>query len=428
MKKWLIAFVASSALSSVVMADIAADFAANGSTYTTAKSAKANQVSADEAVKQLIAAGADPVSSVQSVARVYGGCDNSYAAVRAGAVSAPDRAADIVGAISGAQACGCSGATPWPRSRLERRIRSEAARTVFNLDKICGCTAMSVEAAIEGAPDRNKEIVDAALRAGERTRTVVDSIGQIGVSPGAAWGDSLTTKSPLRRQARICQGDINTRDQFDPAVEWEQGAALSDLGAHSVNCSDSEGSEDEQRTRDLIISEYISSDGNNRVLELYNGTNSDVDLASGNYQVEVFFDGADLPGQIIRLTGTVKAGSSMVIANSAAADVAREKVNDTVPGLGFSAPDAVVLKRDFATPDCGCAATALAASINVYDGADQNSFRESLMSRYSASGSAGPACSAAVADLPMDPPYLFVDGAILDPVEDPAGGESASPN
>jgi len=426
MKKALIALMSLLGASSLAMADIAADFAATGSTYSTAQNAKAAQVAAPEAVKQLIAVGADPVSSVQSVVRVYGGCENSFEAVRAGAQSAPDRAADIVGAVSGSQACGCSGATSWPRSRLERRLRADGVRTVLSLDRICGCTAMSVEAAIQGAPDRDKEIVDAALRAGERSKTVVDSIGQIGTSPGASWGETLTTKSALRRQVQVCQGDINTGDAFDPAIEWEKGASITGTGTHKVSCSDDQTQDDSNRTRDLIISEYISSDGNNRMLELFNGTSSDIDLAASNYQVEVYFDGADLPGQIVRLNGTIKAGEAMVIGNSAAADVALTKVDDTVPGLGFSAPDAVVVKRDLAAPDCGCAATAVAASINVHVG-NQSSYRDEMLGRYQAPGS-GLACAAAASTLTGEPPYVFTEGVILDPIEDPAGGEAASPN
>lgn len=427
MNRALIAFVSLLSASTLAVADIAADFAATGSTYSTAQSAKSAQVAAGETVKQLIAAGADPVSSVQSVVRVYGGCDNSYEAVRAGAESAPDRASDIVGAISGSQSCGCSGASSWPRSRIERRLRVDAARTLFNLDQVCGCTAMSVEAAIQGAPDRDKDIVDAALRAGERSKTVVDSVGQIGISPGSGWGQSLTTQSSLTRQARICQGDINTGDEFDPGIEWETGTKLTEIGAHAVSCSDGTNDKDNTRTRDLIIAEYISSDGNNRALELFNGTDADIDLSASNYQIEVFFDGADLPGQIIRLSGSIKAGESMVIGNSAAADAAPEIVDDTVPGLGFSAPDAVVLKRDLATPDCGCAATALAASINVHATSDKASYRDGLMARYQASGS-GLSCGAAASTLTGEPPYVFIQGAFIDPIDDPAGGEAASPN
>jgi len=425
MKKPLLTLISLIGVSSLAFADIAADYAATGSTFSTAQEAKTAQVGASEAVKQLIAAGADPVSSVQSVVRVYGGCDNSFEAVRAGAESAPDRAADIVGAVSGSQACGCSGASSWAQSRLERRLRVDAARTLFNLDQVCGCTAMSVEAAIQGAPDRDKDIVDAALRAGESTKTVVDSIGQVGTSPGSAWGSTLTTKSALRRQASVCQGDTNTRDLFDPSTEWETGAKIGEIGDHSASCTaDSDG--DKKNARDLIISEYISSDGNNRVLELYNGMGSDVDLSAGNYQVEVFFDGADTAGQVVRLDGVIKAGEAMVIGNSAAADVARDKVNNTVAGLGFSAPDALVLRRDLAAPDCGCASTALAASINAQTG-NKGAYRDGLLARYQNTGS-GLACGASVSALTGEPPYIFVQGAILDPVEDPAGGEAASPN
>lgn len=52
---------------------------------------------------------------------------------------------------------------------------------------------------------------------------VVDSIGQVGVDPGAEWGTGLTSTADntLRRKADVLVGDTDPLDAFDPAVEWD---------------------------------------------------------------------------------------------------------------------------------------------------------------------------------------------------------------
>ncbi len=70
--------------------------------------------------------------------------------------------------------------------------------------------------------------------------TVLDSLGQVGVDPGAEWGSGLTSTSDntLRRMATVCAGDTNTADAFDPATEWDGYATntFDGLGAHTATC------------------------------------------------------------------------------------------------------------------------------------------------------------------------------------------------
>jgi hypothetical protein len=68
--------------------------------------------------------------------------------------------------------------------------------------------------------------------------TVVDSIGQVGVDPGAGgWGvDPLnTTDSDLSRIATVTAGDTNPADTYDPAAEWFAWTDVSGLGAHTID-------------------------------------------------------------------------------------------------------------------------------------------------------------------------------------------------
>ncbi|WP_373529811.1 ExeM/NucH family extracellular endonuclease [Nostoc sp.] len=77
------------------------------------------------------------------------------------------------------------------------------------------------------------------LRQGGATGTILDSIGQIGLNPGAEWGTGLTSTADntLRRKSSITTGDTNPSDTFDPSVEWNGFAVdtFDGLGNHTVN-------------------------------------------------------------------------------------------------------------------------------------------------------------------------------------------------
>src|SRR5262245_49711763 len=70
---------------------------------------------------------------------------------------------------------------------------------------------------------------------------------------------------------------------------------------------------------ELFFSEYIEGSSNNKALEIYNGTGATVNLATGGYDVQMFFNGSATAGLTIGLTGSVAAGDVYVIAQSSAA-------------------------------------------------------------------------------------------------------------
>ena len=69
---------------------------------------------------------------------------------------------------------------------------------------------------------------------------------------------------------------------------------------------------------DLFISEYIEGTSNNKALEIFNTTGAAVDLATGGYNVQVYFNGSTTSGLSINLTGTVAQGDVFVLAQSSA--------------------------------------------------------------------------------------------------------------
>ena len=168
----------------------------------------------------------------------------------------------------------------------------------------------------------------------------VDAIGKVGHDPGSEWGSGITSTqdNTIRRVNSVCQGDADSGDDFDPSVEWVgfPKDTLDGLGAHATACGPATG---------LFFSEYVEGGSYNKALEIYNGTGGPVDLAAGNYVVEIYFNGGTDVGRTIDLTGEIVDGDTYVIAHTSAhTDVLA--VADLVSGaVLFNGDDAVVLRQ-----------------------------------------------------------------------------------
>ena len=105
-----------------------------------------------------------------------------------------------------------------------------------------------------------------------------------------------------------------------------------------------QGSASAAAPSDLIISEYVEGSSNNKALELWNGTGSDVDLSTGGgYDVKVYFNGSSTVGTTVNLSGTVPAGGTFVLAASAAT-FAGDADQTTTASL-WNGDDAIVLTK-----------------------------------------------------------------------------------
>ncbi|RKJ43750.1 hypothetical protein D7X33_35090, partial [Butyricicoccus sp. 1XD8-22] len=97
---------------------------------------------------------------------------------------------------------------------------------------------------------------------------------------------------------------------------------------------------------DLIISEYIEGSGDNKALEIYNGTGSSVDLSS--YKLELYSNGASTPSNSLGLKGTLENGETYLIVKdhsntSIELKGVADLLNSTV--INFNGDDAIVLKK-----------------------------------------------------------------------------------
>lgn len=100
---------------------------------------------------------------------------------------------------------------------------------------------------------------------------------------------------------------------------------------------------------DILISEYVEGSSNNKAIELYNSTDTEIDLAAENYILEYYFNGNNSASTSIELTGTISPGGVYVITQSSASFIVQNggTLNpDLTNGSSwFNGDDAVVLKK-----------------------------------------------------------------------------------
>lgn len=96
---------------------------------------------------------------------------------------------------------------------------------------------------------------------------------------------------------------------------------------------------------ELFFSEYIEGSSNNKALEIYNGTGAAVDLAAGNYVIQMYFNGNTAPATTIVLTGTVADGDVFVLAQSAASAAILAQADQTSGASFYNGDDAIVLRK-----------------------------------------------------------------------------------
>ena len=96
---------------------------------------------------------------------------------------------------------------------------------------------------------------------------------------------------------------------------------------------------------ELFVSEYIEGSSNNKALEVYNGTGAAVNLATGGYNVQMFFNGSATAGLTINLTGSVANGDVFVVAQSSANAAILAQADQTNASGWFNGDDAVALRK-----------------------------------------------------------------------------------
>jgi predicted extracellular nuclease len=97
------------------------------------------------------------------------------------------------------------------------------------------------------------------------------------------------------------------------------------------------------QTADLMITEYIEGAGNNKALEIFNGTEDVINL--GAYSIERYSNGAETAVTIPLSAVDLAPGEAFVVTHSAAEASLLALADQTDADLNFNGNDALVLVR-----------------------------------------------------------------------------------
>ncbi|NUQ26470.1 MAG: lamin tail domain-containing protein [Saprospiraceae bacterium] len=100
-----------------------------------------------------------------------------------------------------------------------------------------------------------------------------------------------------------------------------------------------------------FISEYVEGASNNKCIEIYNPTASMINLATGGYQIKIYFNGSSSAGSTINLTGTIPSGGTYVLCDDSASPDILAAINQLSTANFFNGDDAVELINNQGTLD-----------------------------------------------------------------------------
>ena len=185
----------------------------------------------------------------------------------------------------------------------------------------------------------------------------IDAVGTIGQKSDAWLGSKAGSPVTVERQDSVCDGDSNARDSFNGAPGWNVAAGVSSNQTSTGLCV--------AKSRDLVISEYQNNAEQYRSVSLFNNTGAGVDLADAGYVLEVYSNGADSPSRTIALKGTIKTGSTFMIADDDAPAEIKEQADIVSSELNAPNINALVLKRMNVGGGRACMATVVAAARDI---------------------------------------------------------------
>jgi len=101
-----------------------------------------------------------------------------------------------------------------------------------------------------------------------------------------------------------------------------------------------------------FFSEYIEGTSNNKALELYNPSDTAIDLATGLYNIQFYFNGNSIAGTTIALTGIIPARGTYILAHASAHADILAKADQTSTTSFYNGDDAIVLRQGTVVLDC----------------------------------------------------------------------------
>lgn len=126
--------------------------------------------------------------------------------------------------------------------------------------------------------------------------------------------------------------------------KWMKRSVLTLAAAALVFPGVQSGEPVSAQTTDLLISEYIEGSGNNKALELYNGTSQSINLSG--YQLAYHQNGSTAVSATLNLSGTVAAGDVFVVYNPSSVTGISSKGDLASTTIQHNGDDTIVLKKN----------------------------------------------------------------------------------
>lgn len=144
---------------------------------------------------------------------------------------------------------------------------------------------------------------------------VIDSIGQY--LNASSFAQDVT----LRRNANILAGDTDFTDTWTSAEWFSAGKDVADgLGCSGVDACGADPVDPDNPVVPsgpvVVLSEIVNGTDNNKVIEISNIGDADIDLADNKFKLQLFRDGSNWPSEQVFLQGNLVAGSSLVVYNA----------------------------------------------------------------------------------------------------------------
>jgi hypothetical protein len=137
--------------------------------------------------------------------------------------------------------------------------------------------------------------------------------------------DGLEKKSPSPITLKKAEGK-----SYAEVMQIKKDRMLSNNSVNSLKCTQ------------LYISEYISGQGNNKSIEVYNPTSSPINLS--NYSL-LIYHGGSTNATTIALTGTISALGTHVVSKPNASAAILAHTNQTNNNLNFNGDECIVLEK-----------------------------------------------------------------------------------
>lgn len=339
------------------------------------EAAKRNGVVAADATRELIGTGRQPAETVQTVARLYGTCEDLRAAVGAGVQAAPRDAQLIMESIVTLEGCACATGDAWPQQRLDGRLRVGSWRQGISIAPASACIAAAAEEAVRAAPDQADGVLRGVIAAARRGGSLVDSVGQVGALP-----ENLPREEYWKRGQQAdarCMSDLKLEDEPDYDQRFASKSTANDvLSTASVRC---------EGATDLLIDGVATAYRADSALVLRNDTGRPIDLDLGGYVLEVYHAGSKSAARRVALNGVVPPGGEFVVAPEGAGIAGKAQL--TTPSAQFAPGDTIALRREAFETDCSGVPAAVGSIANTL-GEQSSRWLESTAEQFSDQGKA----------------------------------------